>query len=84
MTRKQRAVLQLIAASPGIGGSEIAMRLGISLPSAYQRVWQLQRNGFVTRRGATRCSLTLTDKGKEAMWPWLLVQGDGGLVIIAP
>lgn len=85
MTRKQRDVLRAIATvPPGASVAGIARTLGISLPSAYQHVWRLQSEGYVTQQPGKVCSLRLTEQGREAVWPWLLAQGSGGLVIIVP
>lgn len=85
MTRKQRDVLRAIATvPPGASVAGIARTLGISLPSAYQRVWRLQSEGYVARRPGTVCSLRLTEQGREAVWPWLLAQGPGDLIVLVP
>jgi len=85
MTRKQREVLRAIATAPhGTSVADIARKMGISRPSAYQRVWRLQSEGYVARRPGTVCSLRLTEQGREAVWPWLLAQGPGGIFVLEP
>lgn len=50
ITQKQREALELVKASPGgMSGKELADKLDITVPSAWQRLDELLEHGFVTK-----------------------------------
>src|SRR5262245_24807366 len=65
------AILQVIAARPGIHPSEIAQELGMSASSSTRQIQELEREGRVTlardQRDRRACVITLTESGQEKL-----------------
>jgi DNA-binding MarR family transcriptional regulator len=71
LTQKQGAVLQLIAANPGVSQADLAATLGSDRATMMALVDRLEERGFVARQRSAqdrrRQELSLTERGRSVL-----------------